>query len=57
MKKIKKRYVALYGCPVDNSIRAYVFTTKKGIKKHSEKYKDIFYFIMAIKTNDYLINI
>lgn len=52
-----KRYVALFGFPMDNSTRAKSFTSKEEIEKYAKEWKDICYFIVAFKSTDYIMEL
>ena len=47
--KTKKNYIALFGYPMDNSVRAGFFDSLENVAKYHEQYKDICYLIVAFE--------
>lgn len=50
-KMYKKKIIALFGYPIDNSVRAKTFKDMAGVQMEMETWKDICYFIVAFETN------
>lgn len=56
---MKKRIIALFGYPMDNSVRAKVFDDMPSVYAEAEKWKEISYLIVAFEVRGeiYLPNI
>lgn len=46
-----KKIIALFGYPMDNSVRAKIFTTMPDVYAEAEKWKSISYLIVAFECN------
>lgn len=46
-----KKIIALFGYPMDNSVRAKVFDSMPDVNAYKEKWKKISYFIVAWETH------